>query len=192
MKSLIASLVFCFALVLGTNAAISSLEALEILKMVQSSALEAEKHVVRVPAIFESMSKDGISDEKLRQLLYEYIIILDGTQNFDERNNLDTILKWIVDRISSSSGLIFPLRVARVSVFAADAELKKLKNDWDECAEKLNRSPDFGNEEDKFETIINVDMFVQSLDSLKRAIVQLDRSVKSMEKYVLREEPIDQ
>ena len=185
-------LITCFALsciVVAVQADLSSLEVLEILKMVQTNVLEVQERVARTPDIMEDMSKME-SNDKLQNLLDEYIGILDGIQSFviNDEKNVETVLKWITERISASSGLIYPLRIAREQTWAAEEALQKLKTEWKECDDKLNRAPDFTNEEQKMETVINVVSFVESLESLKEAIVRLEKAVTQLERYILIEE----
>lgn len=171
---------------------LGSIQVLELLRYVQSSAEDAQKEVPTFLQIQKAIIAAENDNREFQNQLDQYTGLLDRIRAFDETENMQTIVNWIVDRIAKSTGLIWPLRVARVKSWRAEEALRQLKSDWADCHEKLNRKPDLSDEEQKMEVQLNVEMFAESLENLKKAIVELSQAVMNFEKYVLTEDAIEE
>lgn len=197
--------ILCFvAAVSGKE--LTSLEALEILKMVQTSLLDLEKKVATAPAILDAIGKEGIDHHqfKVHLMLFsphffshemssqveldKYIVVLDEALAFNQAYNVETVMKWMFERVEAATEMIWPLRLAKVNLWKAKQALMQLDGDWKEANDKLKRDCDLTNEEQKAEVVTNIDMFVVSLTSLKEAIVRIETSVANLERYILKDD----
>ena len=184
-------LVLSFALaVVSADPTPEAIEALEVLKLVQSETLDLEEKVAKTIAIADALIQADKDDDKVefRQQVDKYITVLDFVTQLPQRENLFTkVLKWVEDEIESEPGLVFPLRAPRLNLWTAETSLKQLVNTWLGINAKFDRSPDLEDKEKRLETVINVQLFTESLSQgyLKDTMVRIRRAIVHLERYIL-------
>ena len=175
----------------AAQAELSSQEVLEILTLVYDSILEVEKEVARAPSIRAKMDDRTITNREFENHLVDAARLVSDSlwRVTAEKNNVATALTWIAERITSSVGMIAPLRDARSHMFSVEQALKQLDSEWSKCSEKLFPAPDgYGGDLHRIEIRFVMGLFLDSRKSLKEVIVGLDKSIQNLEQYMLVEE----
>ena len=165
-----------------------SLQVVELLKAVERSTLDLERAMDPAPGVSEELLRAQEDPDEFRLQMDRYADLLDIALAYDSQDQLTRVLAWIVEKLRSSSGLNFQLRAARIHVWSAKTMLKHLQQDWRDINGKLDRKADLTSEEAREEVQLNAQLFVDSLDRLKQAVVLVVDAVRLMDRYLLTEE----
>ena len=165
----------------------SGTDALELLRGAQSATVKLEHDMSPTTSICMGLMQKMDDPTDFQILLDRYAVLLDEACAFDQMEGINATMDWISETIQQSSGLNFHLRAARLRTWSAKTKLRALKRDWDSYNEKLTRTPDMSSLEDKLEVQMNCQMFEDSLDSLRRAVILLFDGVTLIEQWLLEQ-----